>query len=233
MSTPTRSTRRSRLPRRARFPEITLPGVVLIAVAALVAGCAGQKPPRVIPRQAGWTETGDASWYGPGYHGRPTASGERYDMDALTAAHRTLPFGTRVRVRNLDNGREVEVQINDRGPFIDGRIIDLSRAAAEWIGMRISGIAPVLLTVLPSTPGERAAAGCNWVQVGAFAESSNVRRAVERLRRDGQQAETRSRGNLTLVLAGPYRDRDDAEDVRARHGGILKPCGAAADAGRR
>lgn len=86
---------------------------------------------------------GKASWYGPGFHGNPTASGETYDMHELTAAHRTLPLGTRVLVRNLDNDRTVVVRINDRGPFVDGREIDLSYAAARQIGMVDPGLAKV------------------------------------------------------------------------------------------
>jgi len=84
-----------------------------------------------------FTEVGRglSSWYGPGLHGRPTASGERFDMNALTAAHRTLPFGSRVKVRDLSTGKEVEVRINDRGPHTRGRIIDLSRKAAEALGV--------------------------------------------------------------------------------------------------
>ncbi len=78
---------------------------------------------------------GLASWYGHPYHGRPTADGEIYNMYAMTAAHRTLPFGTWVRVHDLDNGRSVDVRINDRGPFIPGRVIDLSYAAAEALGV--------------------------------------------------------------------------------------------------
>ena len=88
---------------------------------------------------------GLASWYGEKFQGRLTASGERFDMNALTAAHPSLPFGTRVRVRNPRNGREVEVRINDRGPFTGRRIIDLSRAAAQAIGLVQAGVGPVVL----------------------------------------------------------------------------------------
>lgn len=90
-------------------------------------------------------ERGIASWYGDRHHGRRTASGEVFDMNALTAAHKTLPFGTRVRVRHLATGLEVTVRINDRGPFTGGRIIDLSRAAAERIGLIRAGVSPVVL----------------------------------------------------------------------------------------
>lgn len=97
-------------------------------------------------------EHGQASWYGPRFQGRRTASGERYDMHALTAAHKTLPFGTLVRVRSLVTGREVDVRINDRGPFGPGRVIDLSRAAAAELGMLGLGVKEVSLLVPESTP---------------------------------------------------------------------------------
>ncbi|MES2414999.1 MAG: septal ring lytic transglycosylase RlpA family protein [Pseudomonadota bacterium] len=97
-------------------------------------------------------QRGHASWYGPGFQNRRTASGERFDMNALTAAHRTLPFGTLVRVRSLVNGREVDVRITDRGPYSRNRIIDLSRAAAEELGMLGLGFKQVVLFVPESTP---------------------------------------------------------------------------------
>ncbi|NBD33123.1 MAG: septal ring lytic transglycosylase RlpA family protein [Cyanobacteria bacterium] len=91
---------------------------------------------------------GRASWYGPRFHGRRTASGERFNAGAYTAAHRSLPFGTKVRVTNLSNGRAVVVRINDRGPYAGGRVIDLSKAAARAIGMIRSGTAPVRIEIL-------------------------------------------------------------------------------------
>lgn len=93
-------------------------------------------------------QQGRASWYGPGLHGRRTANGERFDMYALTAAHRTLPFGTLLRVRSLVNGSEVDVRVNDRGPFTPGVVIDLSKSAAEAIGLLGLGIKEVSLTVV-------------------------------------------------------------------------------------
>lgn len=89
-----------------------------------------------------------ASWYGPGFHGRRTASGQIYNQNALTAAHKSLPFGTKVLVTNLNNGKSVTVVVNDDGPHIPGRVIDLSRGAAERIGMISSGVAPVKLQIL-------------------------------------------------------------------------------------
>ena len=98
------------------------------------------------------SERGLASWYGVPYHGRRSASGEIYDQDKFTAAHRTLPFGTRVRVRRLDRDRSVVVRINDRGPFVKSRIIDLSRAAAVTLGIKDGGAVPVVLEVLKTPP---------------------------------------------------------------------------------
>ena len=114
-----------------------------MAVAALVLGgtCAV-----ISGAEAKSVQSGGASWYGPGFHGRRTASGERFNSRALTAAHRSLPFGSRVRVTNERTGRSVVVRINDRGPFVGGRVIDLSKAAAQAVG--ISGVGKVKLTRL-------------------------------------------------------------------------------------
>lgn len=129
----------------------------------------------------GDTETGYASWYGDPYHGRRAANGETYDKNKLTAAHRTLPFGTRVNVTNLENGWSVIVRINDRGPFVKGRIVDLSLAAAREIRMVGPGTALVRLEVLPeSAPADP---GLFAVQVGAFRDRSNAEDLAENLRR--------------------------------------------------
>jgi len=107
-----------------------------------------QRLQRVVFKPLSFLVKGWASWYGPGFHGRHTASGERFNQYALTAAHRSLPFGTRVRVTNTRNGRSVIVRINDRGPYGHGRVIDLSRKAAQVIGVFRSGTAPVRVDVL-------------------------------------------------------------------------------------
>ena len=99
-------------------------------------------------RSARHNFSGTASWYGPGFHGKRTASGEIYDQNKLTAAHKTLPLGSKARVTNLDNGNAVEVEINDRGPFVEGRVIDLSRAAAGVLGFVKSGTAPVQVELI-------------------------------------------------------------------------------------
>jgi rare lipoprotein A len=97
------------------------------------------------------TIAGSASWYGPGFHGRQTANGERFDQNKLTAAHKTLPFGTKVRVTNRRNGKSVVVRINDRGPYHGNRVIDLSKGAAQAVGLTRSGVVPVSLQVLDNS----------------------------------------------------------------------------------
>src|SRR4051812_41761116 len=126
-----------------------LMAVFLLLMTSTLVGCAHATAP---------AQGGIASYYADAYHGRTTASGETFDMYELTAAHRTLPFGTLVRVTDLDNGRSVTVRINDRGPFIDGRVIDLSLAAAEQLDMVEAGIVPVKLEVLEA-PVQFAGAG--------------------------------------------------------------------------
>lgn len=121
---------------------------IAIAAMMLTGACGGKKVRAAKPVRIGSTETGVASWYGHPYHGRRAANGEIYDMEKFTAAHRTFPFGTWVRVKNLTNDRAVEVRIQDRGPFVNGRIIDLSRAAARDIALLGPGLAKVKLTVI-------------------------------------------------------------------------------------
>jgi rare lipoprotein A len=127
-------------------------------------------------------ETGLASWYGHPYHGRPAANGEIYDMERFTAAHRTLPFGTWVRVVNLTNDKTVDVRITDRGPFVENRIIDLSHAAAGVVGLIGPGVARVRIDIL-SVPATTAAQNWYAVQAGAFLDqdrAERVRAALER-----------------------------------------------------
>src|SRR5258708_4046499 len=126
------------------------PAAVVIACATLFTGCAHKRrvPVAKAPR-IGSNESGIASWYGIPYHGRRAANGEIYDMEKLTAAHRTLPFDTWVRVKNLTNNKTVDVRIQDRGPFVDKRIIDLSRAAAQQINMIRPRTPTRALTLIP------------------------------------------------------------------------------------
>lgn len=176
------------------------------------------------PVRPGEEEVGLASWYGPPYHGRRTASGEVYNMHDLTAAHRTLPFGTRVLATNRKTEDSVQVRINDRGPFVEGRIIDLSYAAARAIGGIGPGVFPVLVRVVTAPPGEtwnapapadlsRAAYA---VQVGSFADRSraaDLRTTIERDLVPGGVAISETRQGSTpmyRVRVGPYPDRDTA-----------------------
>ena len=130
--------------------------IVLLLLLALATAACGAATPRpespesttTPPARARKTQDGKATWYGGKFHGRKTASGERFNQNAFTAAHRTLPFGTRVRVTNKKNGKSVQVRINDRGPFGGRAIIDLSRAAARDLDMISDGIVPVHLEVL-------------------------------------------------------------------------------------
>jgi len=133
----------------------------LLLVAAAVTGCSSQPPafverrPSTIPRSASRSISAPhltlASWYGPGFNGHSTSSGEVFDSHRLTAASRTLPLGSYVRVRNLDNGQSAVVRVNDRGPYVHGRGIDLSQAAAERLGFKREGLAHVQVTRLDAT----------------------------------------------------------------------------------
>ncbi|MFQ5830996.1 MAG: septal ring lytic transglycosylase RlpA family protein, partial [Candidatus Methylomirabilia bacterium] len=150
----------------------------------VLAGCA--TPWRVttppVPPVVGAVETGKASWYGHPYHGRRTSSGEVYDMHQLTAAHQTLPLGTTVLVTNLNNGRSVTVRINDRGPFVDGRIIDLSYAAARLLYVVGPGVVPARVRVV-SLPGQARArgSGAYAIQLGSFSDRANAEALRARL----------------------------------------------------
>lgn len=188
--------------------------------------------------QPDYDETGMASWYGQQFNGRPTASGERFDMNALTAAHKTLPLPGLVEVTNVETGRSIVVRINDRGPFSDGRIIDLSRGSAEALGLlqrgvgevrvRYLGRAPRLGTGRPTQyaaadappPPRRSAppppeSGPYWIQAGAFRDPGAARRVADGLgeRARVQEAE-RGDSLMYRVLVGPWPDPDAAETAR-------------------
>jgi rare lipoprotein A len=124
-----------------------------------------------------YREVGVASWYGEEFHGRKTANGEVYDMHGMTAAHRTLPFNTRVRITNLENGQQTELRINDRGPFVGGRIIDLSKTGASTLGLLGQGTAKVRVEAIGfAGGGTPSLEGIFAIQVAAFAERENAER---------------------------------------------------------
>ena len=131
------------LPSVPYTPEVATPAPVLQAPAP-------QRHEAAPAGKPATTQIGTASWYGPGFHGRETASGETFNQYALTAAHRTLPLGTEAKVTNLDTGQSVHVKINDRGPYVPGRHLDLSHAAAKQIGLTKKGVAKVKIEVKPS-----------------------------------------------------------------------------------
>ncbi|MFH0351769.1 MAG: septal ring lytic transglycosylase RlpA family protein [Chromatiales bacterium] len=130
-----------------------LPSALLV-VATLAMFSVGWAAARGMAHKApAFEQVGIASWYGPGFHGKETANGEVFNQDELTAAHRTLPLGTKVAVTNVTNGKSVKVEINDRGPYVKGRVIDLSRAAAIRLGMKDRGLAKVQIEAIPSYAG--------------------------------------------------------------------------------
>ncbi len=200
----------------------------MVAVCAVPTALAGESPgggPITISSAIPEPETGVASWYGPTFHGRAAASGEVFNMDSLVAAHPTLPFNTWVRVLNLANQKSVKVRIMDRGPFVEGRIIDLSHAAARAIGMLSPGTVPVRVEVLRVPEVETADRFA--VQVGAFVNRDSAERirtalqdefGVARIvQRDGDPVMYRvwvgseARAEDARVLAGRIRERTDAK----------------------
>jgi rare lipoprotein A len=207
---------------RARFAALAFPLACVV-----LSNCAKKHhitATPAAPAPVRSSETGLASWYGHPYHGRAAANGEIYDMEKLTAAHRTLPFGTFVRVTNLANGKSVDLRIIDRGPFVAGRIIDLSHAAAEAIEMIGPGVAQVRVDILSL---QAVAPAENWyaVQAGAFQDKDRAQRLRDSLEREyGSARLVLRRGYPVLwrVLVGKEHTEDAAnalaERVRAEVG---------------
>lgn len=191
-----------------------------------------------------YDETGVASWYGPGFHGGETANGEVFDAALMTAAHPTLPLPSFVRVTNLETGREITVRVNDRGPFADDRIIDLSRAAAEALGFADQGTArvrvrwvsdaplphegdaypdapPTMVAAAPARPApsrperRRGSDGGFYVQAGSFSERGRADAVARELGRDAHVIAARVHGRrVHRVVTGPWQSRDDADAAR-------------------
>ena len=174
-----------------------------------------------------YTETGLASWYGPPYHNRRTASGEVYDMNQPTAAHKTLPLNSVVRVTNLANRKSIVVRITDRGPFIGDRILDLSLAAAKQIDLWRAGVAQVKVEVL-SAPAALDRGGRWAVQIGAFSDEDDASKLKERLSRNYKTAKVIQFHGPTgewvrLRPANDDRSRafEVARDTRVKEGGVF------------
>lgn len=173
-----------------------------------------------------------ASWYGPNFHGKLTANGETYNMNDLTAAHRSLPFNTVVKVTNLDNGRSVVVRVNDRGPYVGNRIIDLSRQAARKIDMEDAGVAEVRIELVQEgdRPVTRASATSTeqfTVQLASYNTQSEAKAASDKI--NGTRVEAVQFGSRTVyrVYYGTYRSESDARSAQQRlarngHDGFVK-----------
>jgi rare lipoprotein A len=201
---------------------------VMLAISMLFGADGNPIPPR--PYEP---ETGVASWYGFPYHGQMSAGGEVYDMEKMTAAHPTLPFGTWVRVMNLRNEKSVEVRITDRGPFVDGRIIDLSKAAARSVDMLEYGTARVRVEVIsgpqdtaeaptedaPMAPSPAVVTDAFAVQVGAFGSHANAERLLASMRArygTGRIVEREGTPTLFRVMIGAEKTQDAAVALAVR-----------------
>lgn len=192
----------------------------------MVGACAGRGPrptappsPPAPPPSPGTIQQGLASWYGLEEAGRPTASGEPMDPDGFTAAHLTFPFGTLLRVTDEENGRSVMVVVNDRGPFVGNRVLDLSYGAAKALDMVRRGIAPVRIEVIQV---DRSRLATRWrVQVGSFENESRAEELAYSIRREGYDPVEVSRFRRDdrlyyRVWVGEYTERSEAEDLANR-----------------
>ena len=160
---------------------------------------------------SGNVQKGLASWYGPDFHEKLTSNKEIYNMHALTAAHKTLPFGTYVRVTNLNNGKSVVVRINDRGPFVKGRIIDLSYSAAKKLGMDITGVAPVKIKVLEKYSPKKSSQKFS-IQVGSFSSKKNAKILKKKLQKNYSDVYI---SKLKTPYSAYYRVRIKARSVKS------------------
>ncbi len=205
----------------------------LLLTAALLTGCGSKKlekdfPPTKLKRG---TQEGVSSWYGKKFHGNPTASGEIYDMHGLSAAHRTLPLNTIVEVTNLDNGRSVVLKVNDRGPFIKGRILDCSYGAAKELDFANAGLARVRIEVIKEgdgkyrSPKSRAGGkrtrksrfdGALCIQVGAFSSEENADSFRDLLEDKVGDAFVVKFQNLYRVRVGRLDTEEQADDLQER-----------------
>ena len=216
---------------------------IIVVLISFISGCASNEPPpprpvghpkpykvfgkwyQPLPDSEGFRQRGIASWYGQDFHGKKTSNGEIYDMYAMTAAHKTLPLGTYVRVHNLENNRELEVRVNDRGPFVRGRIIDLSYAAASELGLVGPGTAKVEIFALGTPSTTDGGAGRTFVQddyfsgnftfqVGAFIIRENAERLKRKLDEQYKNAHISiyDRGDQIFyrVRVGTFRTLEDA-----------------------
>lgn len=209
--------------------------ITLLISAILISGCASQKSMRrggipgskpytvggktyyPLKSAHGFVEEGMASWYGPGFHGKQTANGETYNQHAMTAAHKILPLGTNVRVTHLGNGRSVLVRVNDRGPFVDDRVIDLSHEAASRLDMMGSGTAKVRVQSIGNVAQVTSSGdvkGAFYVQVGAFGQKANAQKLINVLSKAGKSGRLIFGNNsMWNVQVGPWNDLFTAQKI--------------------
>lgn len=197
--------------KRSRGGRLALLAAALCVVLLSVAGCRSATRDHV---RIGWSQRGEASWYGYPFHGQRTASGERYDMYLMTAAHRELPIGTVLEVKNLANGRRVQVRINDRGPFVRGRILDLSYGAATELDMVRAGTADIELRVVEMGQQALPLDTVLTVQVGAFQTRERADALLAKLGDDFAEARIEESLPWYRVRVGTYTAFADAEQMR-------------------
>jgi rare lipoprotein A len=189
--------------------------ILCATIAVYLAGCATSLNESAVPSNSTPAISGIASWYGPGFDGRRTSSGAVYDQEGLSAASTLFPLGTRLHVTNLATGRAIEVTVNDHGPYMKGRSLDLSHLAAQRLGMLGPGTAPVRMEVVQSPPGGPILGQRYFVQVGSFADPSNARAVELRLapRYPDVTVLDASEGaqHHYRVRMGVFMDRRDAE----------------------
>ena len=206
--------------------------ICVLCTVFVIASCAGKAPlpaataaleppasaatPSAQPHGQIYRETGTASWYGADLHGKPTASGETFDMNGVSAAHRTLPLGTVIRVTNLDNYKTIDVRVSDRGPFVRSRIIELSYGAAKELEFVRQGTARVRIETLEPVRGD----AVYTVQAAAFVEEENAKLLKERLQRKYEKVYITSFesnvGNFYRVRVGAYLSEEKAERVAGK-----------------
>ncbi len=196
-----------------------LSGIILFFIASIFLSSCGIVRTTTDTEVRGVVGSGIASWYGPDFHGNLTANGERYDMNELTAAHRTLPFNTVVQVENLENNKSVVVRINDRGPYVGNRIIDLSRRAAEEIDMISSGTASVRLLLIeegdrPVTVQNISSRETFTVQIASFERETDAREKAKSIRGAEVVPVTIAGQKVYRVYYGSYRNIDAAHRAR-------------------
>lgn len=220
--------------RGRRLPFLTIAVVLVVVTSACHRAVRYQRVEdfKPLPQvEEGWSEGGIASWYGHPFHGRATANGERYDMNKLSCAHKTLPLGTILRVENRVNGRHLHLRVNDRGPYVRGRVIDCSKAAAAELGFLDEGLAPVRIEVVKRGMGETlryrepaekmgSPDGYEYtLQLGAFTDPEGARTLAGQLRGEGERPRIEpawvNGQRFFRVRVGGYPSKASAADAAA------------------